>query len=162
VTVTHDRAAVKGADVIYTDVWASMGQKETLEQRKRDFKPYQVCLQGEHHSGAAVWCRGARGQAGQAGSAQPHADTPAAPAPVVGRACILPPHHNHQVNEDLMALAGPQCTFMHCLPAERGLECTDGVIESAASVVFQEAENRMHAQNGVMLHCFNSARYKPQ
>jgi ornithine carbamoyltransferase len=51
---------------------------------------------------------------------------------------------------------------MHCLPAERGLECTDAVIESAASVVFQEAENRMHAQNGIMLHCFNSARYKAQ
>jgi ornithine carbamoyltransferase len=65
-----------------------------------------------------------------------------------------------QVNEDMMALAGKQCTFMHCLPAERGLECTDGVIESAASVVFQEAENRMHAQNGVMLHCLNSQRYK--
>jgi ornithine carbamoyltransferase len=61
-----------------------------------------------------------------------------------------------QVNEDMMALAGPQCTFMHCLPAERGLECTDAVIESAASVVFQEAENRMHAQNGVMLHCLQS------
>lgn len=65
-----------------------------------------------------------------------------------------------QVNEDMMALAGKQCTFMHCLPAERGLECTDAVIESAASVVFQEAENRMHAQNGVMLHCLNSDRYK--
>lgn len=106
ITVTSDRNAVKGADVIYTDVWASMGQKDTLEQKKRDFGPYQV-------------------------------------------------------NEDMMALAGPQCTFMHCLPAERGLECTDGVIESAASVVFQEAENRMHAQNGIMLHCFNSDRYKP-
>jgi ornithine carbamoyltransferase len=44
VTVTSDRNAVKGADVIYTDVWASMGQKETLEQKKRDFGPYQVCL----------------------------------------------------------------------------------------------------------------------
>jgi ornithine carbamoyltransferase len=64
-----------------------------------------------------------------------------------------------QVNESMMELAGPQCIFMHCLPAERGLECTDGVIESAASVVFQEAENRMHAQNGIMLHCLNSARY---
>jgi hypothetical protein len=45
-----------------------------------------------------------------------------------------------------MALAGPQCTFMHCLPAERGLETVDAVMESAASVVFQQAENRMHAQ----------------
>jgi ornithine carbamoyltransferase len=58
-----------------------------------------------------------------------------------------------QVNEDMMQLAGPQCIFMHCLPAERGLECTDAVMEAPYSVVFQEAENRMHAQNGVMLHC---------
>ena len=53
----------------------------------------------------------------------------------------------------MMELAGPQCIFMHCLPAERGLECTDAVMEAPYSVVFQEAENRMHAQNGVMLHC---------
>jgi len=99
ISVSHDpKEAVKGADVIYTDVWASMGQKEELEVRKKAFKDFQV-------------------------------------------------------DEALMAAAGPQCTFMHCLPAERGLETTDGVMESAASVVFQEAENRMHAQNGVMLHC---------
>eukprot|EP00879_Flechtneria_rotunda_P023747 GHRR01025140.1.p1 GENE.GHRR01025140.1~~GHRR01025140.1.p1 ORF type:complete len:194 (+),score=58.68 GHRR01025140.1:197-778(+) len=101
VTITQDRNAIKGADVIYTDVWASMGQKDTLEKKLRDFGPYQV-------------------------------------------------------NEDLMSIAGPQCTFMHCLPAERGLECTDAVIESPASVVWQEAENRMHAQNGIMLHCLKS------
>ena len=58
-----------------------------------------------------------------------------------------------QVNQDLMSLAGKQCTFMHCLPAERGLETVDAVMESPASVVFQQAENRMHAQNGIMLHC---------
>lgn len=100
VSVTSDRNAVKGADVIYTDVWASMGQKDTLEVKMRDFAPYQV-------------------------------------------------------NQDLMALAGKQCTFMHCLPAERGLETVDAVMESPASVVFQQAENRMHAQNGIMLHCFS-------
>lgn len=100
ISVTSERDAVRGADVIYTDVWASMGQKDTLEQKMRDFAPYQV-------------------------------------------------------NSDLMALAGPQCTFMHCLPAERGLETVDAVMESAASVVFQQAENRMHAQNGIMLHCFS-------
>ena len=55
-----------------------------------------------------------------------------------------------------MAAAGPQAIFMHCLPAERGLETTDGVMEAPYSVVFQEAENRMHAQNGVLLHCLES------
>ena len=55
-----------------------------------------------------------------------------------------------------MSLAGKQCTFMHCLPAERGLETVDAVMESPASVVFQQAENRMHAQNGIMLHCFGA------
>jgi ornithine carbamoyltransferase len=42
---------------------------------------------------------------------------------------------------------------MHCLPAERGVECTDGVMEANAHVVFEQAENRMHAQNAIMLHC---------
>lgn len=55
-----------------------------------------------------------------------------------------------------MAAAGPQALFMHCLPAERGLETTDGVMESKASIVFDQAENRMHAQNGIMLHCLES------
>ena len=57
-----------------------------------------------------------------------------------------------------MAAAGPQALFMHCLPAERGLETTDGVMESKASVVFDQAENRMHAQNGIMLHCLESTQ----
>lgn len=51
-----------------------------------------------------------------------------------------------------MAAAGPQALFMHCLPAERGTEVTDGVIEAKYSIVFPQAENRMHAQNAVMLH----------
>ncbi len=57
-----------------------------------------------------------------------------------------------------MKRAGPQALFLHCLPAERDLETTDGVMESAASVVFQQAENRMHAQNGVMLHCLEATK----
>jgi ornithine carbamoyltransferase len=52
----------------------------------------------------------------------------------------------------MLAAAGPQVKFMHCLPAERGVECTDGVMESPASIVFDQAENRMHAQNGIMIH----------
>jgi ornithine carbamoyltransferase len=62
------------------------------------------------------------------------------------------------VNEAMMAAAGPQAIFMHCLPAERGLETTDGVMESKASVVFDQAENRMHAQNGIMLHCLETTK----
>lgn len=58
-----------------------------------------------------------------------------------------------QVNEELMKVAGPQVYFMHCLPAERGTEVTDGVIEGPRSIVFTQAENRMHAQNAIMLHC---------
>mmetsp|Transcript_4682 Transcript_4682/g.7838 ORF Transcript_4682/g.7838 Transcript_4682/m.7838 type:complete len:288 (-) Transcript_4682:26-889(-) len=100
IEILHDPIeAVKGADAIYTDVWASMGQKEQADERKRVFKPYQV-------------------------------------------------------NEALMAATGrPDTLFMHCLPAERDLECTDGVMESPNSVVFVQAENRMHAQNAIMLKC---------
>lgn len=51
-----------------------------------------------------------------------------------------------------MKLAGPKAYFMHCLPAERGVEVTDAVIEAPNSIVFPQAENRMHAQNAIMLH----------
>lgn len=57
-----------------------------------------------------------------------------------------------QVDEFLMKLAGPKAYFMHCLPAERGVEVTEGVIEAPYSIVFPQAENRMHAQNAIMLH----------
>lgn len=62
-----------------------------------------------------------------------------------------------QVNEELMMLAGKDALFLHCLPAERGIECTDPVVEGPQSVVFDEAENRMHAQNGILLHCLGLA-----
>jgi ornithine carbamoyltransferase len=100
IEISHDPdEAVKGADVIYSDVWASMGQKHEAEQRKRDFQGFQV-------------------------------------------------------DGDMMR-ATPNAIFMHCLPAERGLECTDEVLEADYSVVFQQAENRMHAQNAVMLKLLN-------
>ena len=89
-------AAVTDADVVYSDVWASMGQKDELEQRKQRFQGFQV-------------------------------------------------------NRRLMAAAGKQAVFMHCLPAERGLEVTDAVMESPAAIVFDQAENRMHAQNAILL-----------
>ncbi|BBN16897.1 ornithine carbamoyltransferase [Marchantia polymorpha subsp. ruderalis] len=95
--VNDPMEAVKGADVIYSDVWASMGQKEEAALRMQRFQGFQV-------------------------------------------------------NEKMMEQAGPQVLFMHCLPAERGVEVTDGVIEAPNSIVFPQAENRMHAQNAVMLH----------
>jgi len=87
--------AVKNADVVYTDVWASMGQESEAEARKLSFRPYQV-------------------------------------------------------NKELMAKAKGDAIFMHCLPAHRGDEVTDEVIDSSSSVVFQEAENRLHTQKALM------------
>ncbi|CAM6076682.1 unnamed protein product [Sphagnum tenellum] len=89
--------AVKGAHVVYADVWASMGQKEEAAIRSQRFKGFQV-------------------------------------------------------DEAMMETAGPQAYFMHCLPAERGVEVTDAVIEAPNSIVFAQAENRMHAQNAILLH----------
>ncbi|MEC8875438.1 MAG: ornithine carbamoyltransferase [Candidatus Thermoplasmatota archaeon] len=97
IEITHNpQSAVKDADVIYTDVWASMGQKDEAEVREKIFKDYQV-------------------------------------------------------NEKLMGLTGKNTLFMHCLPAERDREVTDGVMESDNSIVFNQAENRMHVQNAIMI-----------
>jgi ornithine carbamoyltransferase len=96
-TVTNDAAeGVRDADVIYTDVWASMGQEAEAEARKALFMPYQV-------------------------------------------------------NEAMFERAAKDAVFMHCLPAHRGEEVTAGVIDSSRAVVFQEAENRLHAQKAIML-----------
>lgn len=97
ITVTNDiDEGVKGADAVYTDVWASMGQEAEAEARKAIFMPYQI-------------------------------------------------------NAALMAKAKEDAIFLHCLPAHRGEEVTDEVIESWQSVVFDEAENRLHAQKAVIL-----------
>lgn len=88
--------AVAGADAVYTDVWASMGQETEKEARARIFAPYQV-------------------------------------------------------NARLMAHAKKDALFMHCLPAHRGDEVTDEVIDSPNSVVYDEAENRLHAQKAILI-----------
>jgi len=70
-----------------------------------------------------------------------------------------PVRHNQlkpfQVDEALMAKAAPDAIFMHCLPAHRGEEATEGVIDGPQSVIWDEAENRMHAQKGILLWCLN-------
>ncbi|MBP1660714.1 MAG: ornithine carbamoyltransferase [Candidatus Aminicenantes bacterium] len=88
--------AVAGADAVYTDVWASMGQESEKAARARIFAPFQV-------------------------------------------------------NGRLMAHAKPDTLFMHCLPAHRGEEVTNEVIDSPNSVVYDEAENRLHAQNAILI-----------
>ena len=88
--------AVRGARVVYTDVWVSMGEEAEEKERLEKFAPYQV-------------------------------------------------------NAELMKRAKKDCIFMHCLPARRGLEVTDEVIDSPQSRIVEEAENRMHAQKGLLL-----------
>ncbi len=89
------RDAVRGADVVYTDVWTSMGQEQEYERRRRDFQGYQV-------------------------------------------------------NRDLLRLAEPDAIVMHDLPAHRGEEITDDVMDGPQSAVFDQAENRLHAQKALV------------
>ncbi len=93
---SNPEEAVREADAIYTDVWASMGQESERELRKKIFAPYQV-------------------------------------------------------NSKLMAQAKKDALFMHCLPAHRGEEVSGEVIDSAQSVVYDQAENRLHVQKAIML-----------
>jgi ornithine carbamoyltransferase len=97
ITAVHDAAAAaEGAEVLYTDVWTSMGQEHEAEKRRRDFAAYQI-------------------------------------------------------NADLLRRAGSQAVVMHCLPAHRGEEITDDVIDGPQSIVFDQAENRLHTQKAIMV-----------
>jgi ornithine carbamoyltransferase len=94
--LTRDpREAAGGARVVYTDVWASMGQEAEAAERRKEFAPFQV-------------------------------------------------------NEELMGLAAEDAIFLHCLPAHRGEEVTAGVIDGPQSRVFDQAENRLHAQKALL------------
>jgi ornithine carbamoyltransferase len=97
IEVLHSpREAVAGAQAVYTDVWASMGQEHEAAQRESIFAPYRV-------------------------------------------------------NEALLAQAAPKAVFLHCLPAHRGSEVTDAVMDSPQSLVFDQAENRLHVQKAILL-----------
>ncbi len=97
--IVHDpMEAAKGADVVYTDVWASMGQEEEKQIREKAFEGYQV-------------------------------------------------------NEELMGVTNKDCMVLHCLPAHRGEEITADVFEAHANEIFEEAENRLHAQKAVLVEC---------
>ena len=97
IEITPDaKEAVKDADVIYTDVWASMGQEKESAKRKKIFKRFQV-------------------------------------------------------NKELAALAKPDFIFMHCLPAHRGDEVTNDVMDGPNAVVFDQAENRLHVQKAILV-----------
>lgn len=93
--------AAKDADVLYTDVWASMGQEEEAEARRKIFKGYQI-------------------------------------------------------NSDVMAVANKDAMVLHCLPAHRGEEITADVLEAHAAEIFDEAENRLHAQKAVLVKCLSN------
>ncbi len=93
--VRDPKEAVRGADILYTDVWASMGQEAEYEKRVRDFKGYQI-------------------------------------------------------NAELVSMANPDCIVMHCLPAHRGDEITDDAADGPHSVLWDEAENRLHAQKAIL------------
>ena len=75
----------------------------------------------------------------------------------LGRRRLLSVNFVLQVDEAMMNQAGSNAIFLHCLPAERGIETVDAVVEAPYSKVFSQAENRMHAQNGVLLHSMGLA-----
>jgi ornithine carbamoyltransferase len=99
---TDAREAVEGAEVIYTDVWISMGQEAEREKRLEAFQRYQL-------------------------------------------------------NDTLLGFASPKALVMHCLPAHRGEEITDAIMDGPRSIVLDQAENRLHVQKGIVMHLSGAA-----
>ncbi len=100
--VNNAAEAISGADIVYTDVWTSMGQEDESERRRRQFKSYTITT-------------------------------------------------------ELFDRAAPDAIFMHCLPAHRGEEVTHEVVEHPRSVVFDQAENRLHVQKAILMSLLNAA-----
>jgi ornithine carbamoyltransferase len=107
--LANPKTACEGADVLATDVWASMGQEDREAQR--------------------LAVLGGPGQ-----------------------------HGSYQLDEAKLALAAPGCLVLHCLPAHRGLEITDAVLDGPASAVWDEAENRLHAQKALLTWLLEKGR----
>jgi len=114
-SVRDPEEAVEGADIVYTDVWASMGDEAGGD----------AAASGSTRSGGSVRDENEKQR----------------------RTDLRP----YQVNEDLMALADKDAVFMHCLPAHRGEEVSATVLDGPRSIVYDQAENRMHTQNAIML-----------
>ncbi|MBI4387849.1 MAG: ornithine carbamoyltransferase [Candidatus Omnitrophica bacterium] len=98
--MTDPIKAVRGADIVYTDVWVSMGEEDEAESKKKAFREFQI-------------------------------------------------------NSELLAKAKSSVRVMHCLPAHRGEEITNEVLEGKKSIVFQQAENRLHVQKAILVYLFN-------
>jgi len=103
---SNPESAVKGADIIYTDVWVSMGEEEKAAQKRHELRGFQV-------------------------------------------------------NSKLIAKAKKDVKVMHCLPAHRGEEITNDVMEGKASIIFDQAENRLHVQKAILVYLFGSNVYRP-
>lgn len=150
---------------MYTDVWASMGQKEEAAKRKEIFQGFQVTCRSQEGARKKFHTplRTSHGSSSTeklevvvAGGKSRLLQTMPTSRSQKASARLLISSFT-QVTSELMSIAGPQAKFLHCLPAERGIECTDEAVEAPYSFVFQQAENRMHAQNGIMLHCMGLA-----
>lgn len=103
IEITHSpRKAAKDVDVLYTDVWASMGQEDVAEEKSKSFSGFQI-------------------------------------------------------NQELIKLAKPDCLVMHCLPAHYGEEITEEAAKSSSSVIYDQAENRMHAQKALLALLLNKS-----
>jgi len=141
--VIHDpRAAVRGADVVYTDVWASMGREAEAAERRRVLE-----FVAAHHGHVGLVDDPREAVAGAHAVYTDVWVSMGAEADAEKRMRELAPY---QVTPDLMAAARPDAIFMHCLPAHRGEEVAAEVIDGPASVVWRQAANRLPTEQAMV------------